>query len=78
MRLSVRTEVERWPIAGQFVISRGARTEATVVVADTAPPELPGEGGDTPAVRYQVLCRRHHVRGELGPTAAGPGQLALP
>jgi len=57
------------------------RSGATVVVADTAPPELPGAGaGDspTPAVRYQVLCRRHYVRGELGPTAAGPGQLALP
>ncbi|WP_245159050.1 thymidine kinase [Blastococcus sp. TF02A-35] len=54
------------------------RSGETVVVADTAPPELPGEGGDSPAVRYQVLCRRHHVRGELGPTAAGPGQLALP
>ena len=51
----------------------------TVVVADTAPAELPG--GDpvqAPAVRYQVLCRRHYVRGELGPTPAGPGQLALP
>jgi thymidine kinase len=51
----------------------------TVVVADTAPAELPGEEpGHSPAVRYQVLCRRHYVRGELGPTAAGPGQLALP
>ncbi|WP_116451812.1 thymidine kinase [Blastococcus litoris] len=51
----------------------------TVVVADTAPAELPGEDrGHSPAVRYQVLCRRHYVRGELGPTAAGPGQLALP
>ena len=38
-----------------------------------------GEGtGPPPAVRYQVLCRRHYVRGELGPTPAGPGQLALP
>lgn len=55
------------------------RSGETVVVADTAPAELPGEeGGPSPAVRYQVLCRRHHVRGELGPTAAGPGQLALP
>ena len=45
---------------------------------DTAPAELPGEGaGPSPAVRYQVLCRRHYVRGELGPTPAGPGQLAL-
>jgi thymidine kinase len=51
----------------------------TVVVADTAPAELPG--GDpvqAPALRYQVLCRRHYVRGELGPTSTGPGQLALP
>ncbi|NEK85786.1 thymidine kinase [Blastococcus saxobsidens] len=55
------------------------RSGETVVVADTAPAELPGEPtGSSPAVRYQVLCRRHHMRGELGPTAAGPGQLALP
>ena len=54
------------------------RSGETVVVADTAPAELPGESADSPAVRYQVLCRRHHVRGELAPTAAGPGQLALP
>lgn len=55
------------------------RAGETVVVADTAPAELPGEGaGTSPAVRYQVLCRRHHVRGQLGPTPAGPGQLALP
>jgi thymidine kinase len=54
------------------------RSGETVVVADTAPPVLPGTGdGPSPAVRYQVLCRRHYVRGELGPTAAGPGQLAL-
>lgn len=51
------------------------RAGETVVVADTAPAPLPGED---PGVRYQVLCRRHHVRGQLGPTAAGPGQLALP
>lgn len=55
------------------------RAGETVVVADTAPARLPGqEPGSSPAVRYQVLCRRHHVRGQLGPTAAGPGQLALP
>jgi thymidine kinase len=55
------------------------RAGETVVVADTAPAQLPGgTPGSSPAVRYQVLCRRHHVRGQLGPTAAGPGQLALP
>lgn len=50
------------------------RSGETVVVADTAP----ADDSHAPAVRYQVLCRRHYVRGELGPTAAGPGQLALP
>jgi thymidine kinase len=64
------------------------REGETVVVADTAPPPLPAGGpdpgaqppgpGGEPAVRYQVLCRRHHVRGELGPTPTGPGQLSLP
>jgi thymidine kinase len=54
------------------------RSGETVVVADTAPAVLPGgQPGSSPAVRYQVLCRRHHVRGELGPTPAGPGQLSL-
>jgi thymidine kinase len=55
------------------------REGATVVVADTAPAEVPAPGadGEEEAVRYQVLCRRHHVRGQLGPTPTGPGQLAL-
>ena len=54
------------------------RSGETVVVADTASTVVPGEDPlPSPAVRYQVLCRRHYVRGELGPTAAGPGQLAL-
>jgi thymidine kinase len=57
------------------------REGATVVVADTAPP-LPGTrspaGPDDAGVRYQVLCRRHHLRGQLGPTLPVPGQLALP
>jgi thymidine kinase len=54
------------------------RSGETVVVADTVAVEQPvAEPGSSPAVHYQVLCRRHYVRGELGPTAAGPGQLAL-
>jgi thymidine kinase len=58
------------------------REGATVVVADTAPAPVPStevpagsDGGDD--VRYQVLCRRHYVRGALEPTPTGPGQLAL-
>ena len=53
------------------------REGATVVVADTAPAGV-DDGADGEAeVHYQVLCRRHHSRGQLGPTPTGPGQLAL-
>jgi thymidine kinase len=61
-------------VAGAMV-----RSGETVVVADTGPADPPGtDDGSSAAVRYQVLCRRHYVRGELDPTTAGPGQLALP
>ncbi|MGY1840601.1 MULTISPECIES: thymidine kinase [unclassified Modestobacter] len=53
------------------------REGATVVVADTEPAAAPDGATGEPAVRYQVLCRRHHARGQLGPTPTGPGQLAL-
>jgi thymidine kinase len=60
------------------------REGATVVVADTAPAPAPSTDSveragepEEAAVRYQVLCRRHHVRGQLEPTPTGPGQLAL-
>ena len=32
--LTLNLAVERWPIAGSFTISRGAKTEAVVVVAE--------------------------------------------
>ncbi len=44
---------------------------AQVVVADTDPAVT----SDT--VRYQVLCRRHHRSGDLGPSS-GSGTLPLP
>jgi len=57
------------------------REGETVVVADTAPAPAPSDeptgDADEPVVRYQVLCRRHYVRGQLEPTPTGPGQLAL-
>jgi thymidine kinase len=45
------------------------REGAQVVVADT------GEGADV--VHYQVLCRRHHHDGDLGPDVPGAGQMSL-
>src|SRR2546422_422207 len=48
--LSVR--VERWPIAGSFAISRGAKTEAVVVVAELSDGSHRGRGECVPYARY--------------------------
>jgi L-alanine-DL-glutamate epimerase-like enolase superfamily enzyme len=48
--LSVR--VERWPIAGAFTISRGAKTEALVVVAELSEGHHRGRGECVPYARY--------------------------
>jgi L-Ala-D/L-Glu epimerase / N-acetyl-D-glutamate racemase len=48
--LSVR--IERWLIAGSFTISRGAKTEAAVVVAELADGEHRGRGECVPYARY--------------------------
>ena len=44
--------VERFPIAGRFVISRGAKTEAVVVVATLNEGEFRGRGECVPYARY--------------------------
>jgi L-alanine-DL-glutamate epimerase-like enolase superfamily enzyme len=48
--LTVRTE--RWPIAGTFAISRGAKTEAAVVVAELSDGHHRGRGECVPYARY--------------------------
>jgi L-Ala-D/L-Glu epimerase len=48
--LAVR--VERWPIAGSFTISRGAKTEAVVVVAELSDGGHHGRGECVPYARY--------------------------
>src|SRR3954465_7268471 len=50
VRLTVR--IERWPISGSFVISRGAKTEATVVVAELRDGPLIARGECVPLARY--------------------------
>jgi L-Ala-D/L-Glu epimerase len=50
--LSVSVEVERWPIAGSFAISRGAKTEAAVVVAELFDGRWRGRGECVPYARY--------------------------
>jgi L-alanine-DL-glutamate epimerase-like enolase superfamily enzyme len=44
--------IERWPIAGSFTISRGAKTEAAVVVAELSDGQHRGRGECVPYARY--------------------------
>ncbi len=60
----------------RVVDGRVVRAGDTVVVADTATGTADHEVTDEPAVHYQVLCRMHHRRGDLGTTSMR-GQLSL-
>jgi L-alanine-DL-glutamate epimerase-like enolase superfamily enzyme len=44
--------IERWPIAGSFTISRGAKSEAVTVVAELSRGGLTGRGECVPYPRY--------------------------
>ncbi|SHN82819.1 N-acetyl-D-Glu racemase DgcA [Bradyrhizobium erythrophlei] len=44
--------IERWPIEGNFTISRGAKTEAVVVVAEVTHGNTTGRGECVPYPRY--------------------------
>src|ERR1700754_3542668 len=46
------TSIERWPIAGAFTISRGAKTEAVTVVATVSHDGQIGRGECVPCPRY--------------------------
>jgi L-Ala-D/L-Glu epimerase len=45
-------KIERWPIEGNFTISRGAKSEAVVVVADVTHGNTTGRGECVPYPRY--------------------------
>jgi L-Ala-D/L-Glu epimerase len=48
MRLKITATVERWPVAGAFVIARGAKTHVDVVVAEVSDGTFIGRGEGTP------------------------------
>src|SRR5262245_21360746 len=50
--LALSVHVERWPIAGSFAISRGAKTEAVVVIAELSDGAHRGRGECVPYARY--------------------------
>ena len=76
-RLSVT--VEQFPIAGSFVISRGAKTQASVVVATLESVGIRGSGECVPYARYgesleRVLAQIEAVRSAI---EAGAGNADL-
>jgi L-Ala-D/L-Glu epimerase / N-acetyl-D-glutamate racemase len=56
--LALAVRVERWPIAGSFAISRGAKTEAIVVVAELTDGNFRGRGECVPYARYGETVER--------------------
>ena len=77
--LSLAVRAERWPIAGSFTISRGAKTEAVVVVAELSDGRHRGRGECVPYARYDETVAT--VTGALSAVAAklalGLGRMAL-
>ena len=68
--LSLTVAAERWPIAGSFAISRGAKTEAAVVVVELRDGQVRGRGECVPYGRYgesidSVMAAIESMRGLL-------------
>ncbi|HEY0301886.1 MAG TPA: N-acetyl-D-Glu racemase DgcA [Rhizomicrobium sp.] len=77
--ITLKVAAERWPIAGSFTISRGAKTEALVVVAELGDGDMTGRGECVPYARYgedaaSVIAAIEAMRGAL---AAGLDRAAL-
>ena len=69
--LSLAVRTESWPIAGAFSISRGAKTEAQVVVAELNDGRYKGRGECVPYARYDetvagVMASLQAVGNRLG------------
>ena len=79
MPLTLALAAEHWPIAGSFAISRGAKTEAVVVVAELGDGKARGRGECVPYARYSesvesVMTQINAMRPQL---AAGLDRRAL-
>lgn len=79
-QISVRTEA--WPIAGQFVIARGAKTEAKVIVVEISEDGFKGWGEAVPYGRYgetieSVLAQIDQVHSALSDGIGGEDLINL-
>ncbi|MGH6760199.1 MAG: N-acetyl-D-Glu racemase DgcA [Phyllobacterium sp.] len=77
MSPELRIDVQRWPIAGSFTISRGSKTEAAIVVCTLSEDGLAGQGECVPYARYgeslesvyeQIEAVRSDLRNGIGRT----------
>ncbi|MBR0896409.1 dipeptide epimerase [Bradyrhizobium tropiciagri] len=77
--ISLNARIERWPIAGTFTISRGAKTEAVVVVAEVSAGGLIGRGECVPYPRYGETpeATLQAIQAMREPLAGGMGRIAL-
>ncbi len=77
--LTLTVNVERWPILGSFAISRGAKTEAAVVVAELGDGKAVGRGECVPYARYgeSVESVTAAIEALREPLAAGLSREAL-
>ncbi|MET0721010.1 MAG: N-acetyl-D-Glu racemase DgcA [Tardiphaga sp.] len=75
---TLSARIEHWPIAGAFTISRGAKTEAVVVVAELVCDGRIGRGECTPYARYgetpettlaAILAMQAHFAAGMSPSA---------
>lgn len=79
VQITLKAAAERWPIAGSFTISRGAKTEALVVVVELGDGHMTGRGECVPYARYgesveSVIAAIEAMR---APLAAGLDRAGL-
>ncbi len=69
MSLSFALAVSRWPLAARFAISRGAKTEAEIIVVEIGDGDFRGRGECVPYARYGETVEG--VRAAIETLAAG-------
>jgi L-alanine-DL-glutamate epimerase-like enolase superfamily enzyme len=76
---ALTARVERWPLAAAFVISRGSKTEAEVVVAEIVQGAHRGRGEAAPYAHYGETVERvlDQIEGVRPKIEAGIGREAL-
>jgi L-alanine-DL-glutamate epimerase-like enolase superfamily enzyme len=79
MSITLSLRIERWPITGVFVISRGAKTEAAVILAELSDGGHIGRGECVPYARYGETVQNvaAGIERMRGPLAQGLDRLGL-